>query len=74
VTIGGASGLIAADGCEAPAPPRGRGGRLFEAVVFDGGRAYDFAMEGELTYADFLAFLSTITLDPATAVDATPTP
>ena len=74
VTIGTATGLVDANCCVAPGPPFGKGGRLFDAVVIVGGRAYNFAMEGELTYADFVAFLSTVTLNPATAVDPTPSP
>jgi len=74
VTIGTATGLVDANGCVAPGPPFGKGGRLFDAVVIFGGRAYNFAMDGELTYPDFVAILSTVTLDPATAVDPTPSP
>ena len=74
VTIGTGTGLVDANGCVAPGPPFGKGGRLFDAVVIVGGRAYNFAMGGELTYADFVAVLSTVTLGPARAVDPTLSP
>jgi hypothetical protein len=74
VPIGSAIGYITADGCEVPDPPIAKGGRLFDAVVVVGGRAYNFTMDGELTPSDFVAVLAAITLDPATAVDASPQP
>jgi hypothetical protein len=74
VPIGTATGLIDADGCQAPGPPLGKGGRIFDAVVVAGQRAYSFTMDGELSHADFVAFLATVTLDPVTAVDASPSP
>jgi len=67
VPIGNATGLIDADGCVASGVPSGKGGPLFDAVVIYGGRAYNFAMAGELSHADFLAVLATVTLDPASA-------
>jgi hypothetical protein len=74
VPIGTATGYITADGCEVPDPPIAKGGRIFDAVVIVGGRAYDFTMDGELTPADFVAVLAAVTLDPASAVDASPPP
>jgi hypothetical protein len=74
VPIGTATGQITANGCEAPGPPLGKGGRIFDAVVIVGGRAYNFTMEGELTPSDFVAVLAAVTLDPASAVDASPPP
>jgi hypothetical protein len=74
VPIGTATGLIDADGCIAPGAPYGKGGRLFDAVVVVGGRAYNFAMDGELSRADFVAFLATVTFEPASAVDPTSSP
>jgi hypothetical protein len=69
VAIGTATGLIDADGCVAPGPPYGKGGRLFDVVVIVDGRAYNFAMDGELSHSDFVAVLATVTFDPASAVD-----
>lgn len=74
VPVGQTTGLIDSDGCEAPDPPRGKGGPIFDAVVIFGGRVYDFSMDGELSHSDFVSFLSAVTLDPTTAVDASPSP
>jgi hypothetical protein len=74
VAIGAATGYLTANGCEVPDPPIAKGGRIFDAVVVVGGRAYDFTMDGELTQGDFVAVLAAVTLDPASAVDASPPP
>jgi hypothetical protein len=74
VPIGLASGLIDSNGCEAPDPPIGKGGPLFDAVVIVQGRAYAFTMDGELSQSDFVSFLAGITLDPASAVDGPSSP
>lgn len=74
VPIDAATGYITADGCEVPDPPIGKGGRIFDAVAIVGGRAYNFTMDGELTPFDFVAVLAAVTLDPASAVDASPPP
>jgi hypothetical protein len=74
VRIGASTGLIDADGCEAPDPPLGKGGALYDAVVIVDGRAYDFTMDGELSHSDFVAVLATVVLDPATALDPTFSP
>ena len=67
VPIGTATGYIDADGCEAPDPPLGKGGPLFDAVVIVGGRAYSFTMDGKLSHSDFVSFLAAVSLDPASA-------
>jgi hypothetical protein len=74
VAIGASTGLIDADGCEAPDPPLGKGGPLFDAVVISDGRAYSFTMDGELSHSDFVSFLAAVSLDPASAVDGSPSP
>jgi hypothetical protein len=74
VYIGAATGQITSDGCEAPDPPLGKGGPLFDAVVVLDGRAYDFTMDGELSHADFVAVLAAVSLDPTSAVDGPPSP
>jgi hypothetical protein len=74
VRIGAVTGLIDADGCEAPDPPLGKGGALYDAIVVVGGRAYDFTMDGELSHSDFVAVLATVALDPASALDPTASP
>jgi hypothetical protein len=72
VRIGTSTGFIDADGCEAPDPPLGKGGAVYDAVVMVDGRAYDFTMDGELSHADFVAVLATVALDPASAFDPPP--
>lgn len=74
VRIGIATGLIDADGCEAPDPPHGKGGAVYDAVVIVGGRAYDFTMDGELSHSDFVALLATVSLDPGSAIDSSAQP
>ncbi len=74
VAIGTASGLIDADGCDAPGAPLGKGGQLFDAVVVTGGRAYNFTMDGQASHADFVAVLATVILDPASAVGSSASP
>ncbi len=74
VPIGGTTGWIDADGCPATGATIVPNGRLFDAVVIVGGRAYNFTMDGQVSHADFLAVLSTLTIDPASAVDGTPLP
>ena len=72
VRIGTATGFIDADGCEAPDPPLGKGGAVYDAVVIVDGRAYDFTMDGELSHTDFVAVLATVALDPVSALDPSP--
>jgi hypothetical protein len=74
VSIGTVDGLIDADGCDAPGAPLGKGGQLFDAVVVFDGRAYDFTMDGQVSHADFVAVLATVTLNPAAAVDTSASP
>jgi len=74
VRIGASTGLIDADGCEAPDPPLGKGGALYDAVVIVDGRAYEFTMDGELSHSDFAAVLATVDFDPASALDPSLTP
>jgi hypothetical protein len=74
VRIGAVTGLIDADGCEAPDPPLGKGGPIYDAVVIVDGRAYEFTMDGELSHSDFVAVLATVALDPASALDPTASP
>ncbi len=74
VPIGASAGFIDSDGCEAPDPPLGKGGALFDAVVIVGNRAYSFTMDGEVSHSDFVSVLATVTLDPESAVDPSPSP
>ena len=60
------------DGCLADGPPFGFGGRSFDAIAGAGGRVYLFTLRGGVTHEDASALLSTITFDPESAVDPSP--
>ena len=61
----GETGYITADGVAAAGGTIAPGGRMFDAVVVSGDRAYNFNMDGNVDRPTFEAFLATITLDPA---------
>lgn len=63
VTVGGQTGTMDANGCASDPVP----GHLFDAVFVVGGRGYNFAMEGKIDHAFFLALLATVTFTPMTA-------
>jgi hypothetical protein len=66
VPIGDETGTIDLNGCDG----LGRlGGKVFDAVVVTGGRAYNFTMEGEVNHAQFLAILASVRFSPERAVD-----
>ncbi len=71
--IGGRAGLMLLDGCTKSGfiTPDAR---LFDAVIIVDGRAYSFTMYGDVDRAYFLAFLATVTLDPGSARDPSPSP
>jgi hypothetical protein len=63
--------VVSVDGCGALAE---LGGHIYDVEVIAGGRGYEFALDGEITAADALAWLATITLEPASAAAATAAP
>jgi hypothetical protein len=65
--------VVSVNGCLALAD---LGGNVYDVEVIAGGRGYDFVFDGNLSATDALAWLASITLDPATAAaaSATPTP
>jgi hypothetical protein len=65
ITIDGRAGFLTADGVAAAGGTIAPGGRMFDAVVIDGDRAYDFNMDGNVDRATFDAFIATIKLDPS---------
>ena len=65
IPIGDATGYITANGVAAAGGTIAPGGRMFDAVVVSGDRAYNFNMDGNVDRPTFEAFLATITLDPA---------
>jgi hypothetical protein len=64
VSIGGQTGMLDANGCPGAHP---FGGLLYDLVVVAGGRGYDFAAEGNVDHAIFLALLATVTFSPKSA-------
>jgi len=63
--------VVSIDGCGALAE---LGGHIYDVEVIAGGRGYEFTLDGEITAADALAWLATITLEPASAAPATAAP
>jgi|SRR5579864_1233574 len=64
VSVGDQIGLIDGNDCAFDTSHGGYPGRLYDLVVVAGGRGYNFAMEGQVDHAFFLAMLATITLTP----------
>jgi hypothetical protein len=56
--------VVSINGCYALAE---LGGYIYDVEVIAGGRGYTFTLDGLLTTADALAWLATITLEPASA-------
>ena len=65
--------VVSINGCYALAE---LGGYVYDIEVIAGGRGYEFILDGELTTADALAWLGSITLEPtkAPAASAAPSP
>jgi hypothetical protein len=64
VSVGGQTGMLDANGCPGAHP---FGGLLYDLAVVTGGRGYDFAAEGNVDHAFFLAMLATVTFSPKSA-------
>jgi hypothetical protein len=64
VSVGGQTGILDANGCPGAHP---FGGLLYDLAVVAGGRGYDFAVEGNVDHAFFLAMLATVTFSPKSA-------
>jgi hypothetical protein len=56
--------VVSINGCDALAE---LGGFIYDVEVIAGGRGYTFTLDGHVSTADALAWLATITLEPATA-------
>jgi hypothetical protein len=56
--------VVGINGCDALAE---LGGYIYALEVIAGGRGYTFTLDGHITTADALAWLATITLEPASA-------
>ena len=63
--------VVSINGCGALAE---LGGHVYDLEVIAGGRGYEFTLDGEISSADALAWLATITLEPARAAAATGAP
>jgi hypothetical protein len=63
--------VVSINGCGALAE---LGGHVYDVEVIAGGRGYEFTLDGEITAADAVAWLATITLEPASAAAATTAP
>jgi hypothetical protein len=65
--------VVGINGCNALAE---FGGYIYDVEVIAGGRGYTFTIDGHITTADALAWIATITLEPASAPtgSAAPTP
>jgi hypothetical protein len=72
VPVGGQIGVIDGNGCASDPSHGGYVGRIYDVAVVADGRGYNFAMEGEVDHAFFLAVLATVTFTPQTATDANP--
>jgi hypothetical protein len=73
VSIGGVTGRIDMEGIAA-SDTIVDGGRIFDAVVVNGDRAYGISLDGLVDRTLFDALVSSMTLTPETAVDASPSP
>jgi hypothetical protein len=75
IKVGGQLGTVAVNGCvNLGAGGMIPGGRAYVVLLVTGGRAYDFILDGNVDPAYLEAIMATVTLDPASAVDASPTP
>jgi len=63
--------VVSIDGCGELAE---LGGHVYDVEVIAGGRGYEFTLDGQITAPDALAWLATITLEPASAPAATAAP
>jgi hypothetical protein len=70
VTVDGHPGYLVQDGCRAPADSRFSVPDIgYQLIVIADGRAYLFALDGNVDRAYFETMLSTVRLDPASAID-----
>ena len=66
-----AEAVVGINGCHALAE---LGGYIYAMEVIAGGRGYTFTLDGHISTADALAWIATITLDPASATTGTAAP
>jgi hypothetical protein len=63
-SVQSAEAVVSINGCDALAE---LGGHIYDVDAIAGGRGYTFTIDGHITTADALAWLATITLEPASA-------
>jgi len=69
--IDGVQATISLNGCASLSE---LGGTIYDVVLVDGGRGYDFTIDGSVSSAEALAWFGSISLDPAAALPASPAP
>jgi len=75
IPVGDQVGTVALNGCVGGIPaPMIPYGRIYAVYLVVGGRAYDFLLDGAVDPAYLEAIMATVTLDPASAVDPSPSP
>jgi len=62
---------VSINGCDALAE---LGGTIYDVEVIAGDRGYTFTLDGHITTADAVAWLGSITLNPASAAAESPAP
>lgn len=68
--VGGERGYLDAVDCAVPIDERiSEHDVSFDALVFSGGRVYQFGLDGDVDLAYFKALLATVRLDPSTAIE-----
>ncbi len=76
ISVGDQVGTVAVNGCVIPLQqsPVFAGEHAYAVYVVVGGRVYDLILDGAVDPAYLEAMMATVTLDPASAVDASPSP
>ena len=70
MTVDGASGYLDIEACSLPADTGfSTPDRLYDLIVFSGGRVYEIGLDGVVDRGYFEAILATMHLDPASAMD-----
>ena len=70
LTVDGASGYLDIEACSLPADTGfSTPDRLYDLIVFSGGRVYEIGLDGVVDRGYFEAILATMHLDPASAMD-----
>lgn len=71
VLVDGIEATVTLNGCASLSELNGL---IWDVVLVTGGRGYDFTIDGFITSSEAQAWLGSISLDPGTALDASPGP